>query len=247
MSQTSEEREQIEQRRYYADTAARYEQLHHGDAEHTFALGVLTGLLPVLGARTVLDVGAGTGRALAHLKRHAPAVTVVGVEPVAELRAVGHANGIAPEELVDGNGTQLSYPDGAFDVVTAFGVLHHVPRPSAVISEMLRVARVGVYISDSNNFGQGSRSARFLKRALNGLGLWPLVNYLKTGGRGYTISKEDGLAYSYSVFNDYALLARSCERVHTFTTGAALGPDPYRAAAHVALLGLKVLPRGGAT
>lgn len=247
MNQTRDELEQHAQRQYYAETAARYEHLHGGDAEHTFALGILAGLVPVLGARSVLDVGAGTGRALAFLKRHAPAVAVVGVEPVAELRAIGHASGIPPGELVEGNGTKLDYPDGAFDIVTAFGVLHHVPRPREVLAEMLRVARVGVFVSDSNNFGQGSRPARLFKRVLNACSLWPLANYLKTRGRGYTISKEDGLAYSYSVFTDYSFLARSCARVHTFTTGAVDGPNPYGHAAHAALLALKVLPNGGAS
>jgi ubiquinone/menaquinone biosynthesis C-methylase UbiE len=236
--------QQNEQRRYYAQTAGDYERLHHGDAEHTFALGVLTGLVPVLGIRSVLDIGAGTGRALAYFKRHAPDVSTVGIEPVAELREVGHRSGLTETELVDGDGTKLPYADGAFDVITAFGVLHHVPRPRVVLAEMLRVARVGVFVSDSNNFGQGSRAARLIKQGLNALGLWPLVNYIKTRGRGYTVSREDGLAYSYSVFTDYPYLRRACARVHVFTTGAAQGSDPYRGAAHVALLALKHAPAG---
>lgn len=235
--------QQHEQRQYYAQTAGDYERLHHGDAEHTFALGVLAGLVPVFGVKSLIDVGAGTGRALNYFKRHALGVSVVGVEPVTELRAIGHRNGLAETELVDGDGTQLPYPDGAFDVATAFGVLHHVPQPRAVLAEMLRVARLGVFVSDSNNFGQGSRVGRAVKQALNALGLWPLANYLKTRGRGYTVSHEDGLAYSYSVFTDYPFLRRACERVHVFTTGDSQGANPYRTASHVALLALKRPPR----
>jgi ubiquinone/menaquinone biosynthesis C-methylase UbiE len=39
-------------------------------------------------ARSVLDVGSGTGRVLTYLKTHAPAVARAGVEPVEALRQV---------------------------------------------------------------------------------------------------------------------------------------------------------------
>jgi hypothetical protein len=52
------------------------------------------------------------------------------------------------------------YADGAFDVVTAFAVLHHVRRHGRVISEMLRVARRAIFISDTNNYGRGPHRLR---------------------------------------------------------------------------------------
>ena len=66
-------------------------------------------------------------------------------------------------------------------------------------------------------------------------GLSPI--FIKTRGKGYTISKEDGLAYSYSVFNDYAQIAEACTRVHLINTVAS-GPNLYRSAPGVALLGI---------
>lgn len=68
------------------------------------------------------------------------------------------------------------------------------------MSEMLRVAQKAIFISDANNFGQGRFLARTAKQALNALGLWKTVDFIKTKGKGYTISEGDGLAYSYSVF-----------------------------------------------
>src|SRR6185436_11973411 len=108
--------------------------------------------------------------------------------------------------------------------------LHHVARPAVVVEEMLRVARRAIFISDSNNFGQGSAAARRVKQALDGLGLWGLANLVKTRGKGYSISDGDGLSYSYSVFNDYPLIERHCRSVHVLNTRSAPGTDPYRAA-----------------
>jgi ubiquinone/menaquinone biosynthesis C-methylase UbiE len=227
------------QRAYYERTADRYDAMH-ADAvsEHDFALRIMAGLLGFFGVRSVLDVGSGTGRALITLKTLAPDVRVVGLEPSAELRAIGHAKGLGRDELVDGDAQAMAYGDGAFDLVCEFGALHHIPRPDLAVGEMLRVARTAVFISDSNNFGQGSAPARALKQALDALSLWKLAARIKTRGRGYTISEGDGLAYSYSVFNDYRLIRKRCRSVHLMNTVPA-GIDPYRTAPHVALLGIK--------
>lgn len=227
------------QRRYYADTAQAYDAMHVSEAdEHAFALGFMLGLVDYLGVRSVLDVGAGTGRAVAHIKRLRPDIRVTGIEPVQELRAIGHAKGISPEELVDGDAMSLGYSDGEFDLVCEFGVLHHIRHPERAVAEMLRVSRKAVFVSDCNNFGQGGALARTAKQLADRLGLWPLVDLVKTRGRGYTVSEGDGLGYSYSVFNNYKQIRAQCRAVHLLNTTPA-GVDPYRTATHVALLGVK--------
>jgi SAM-dependent methyltransferase len=135
---------------------------------------------------------------------------------------------------------KLAFADGEFDLVCEFAALHHIPEPAKAVSEMLRVARRAVFISDSNNFGQGGRVGRALKQAINAVGLWPLANRLKTKGKGYSISEGDGLFYSYSVFNNLPQIQRACESVHFLNTVSG-GPNLYRTASHVALLGLKPL------
>lgn len=227
------------QRAYYANTAERYDDLHLGsDPEHDLALAWLSGVVDHLGARSVLDVGAGTGRTLSFLKQRRPELRAVGVEPVAELRQVGYEKGIPATELLDGNGADLPFTDGEFDIVCAFAVLHHVRHPETVVREMLRVADKAVFISDSNNFGQGSAPARLLKQALHGSGIWRFADWLKTGGKGYNFSGEDGLAYSYSVFDSSRLIHQCCPSVHYLNTVTA-SPNLYRTAGHVALLGIK--------
>jgi hypothetical protein len=103
---------------------------------------------------------------------------------------------------------------------------------------MLRVARRGIFISDTNNFGQGPLAVRAIKQAINLVGLWRIADWVKTAGRGYSVSQGDGVAYSYSVFNDWPEIRRQCRVVHVMNTDGA-GINPYRSAAHVAVLGLK--------
>jgi hypothetical protein len=123
-------------------------------------------------------------------------------------------------------------------MVCAFGILHHIDKPELVIAEMLRVSKYAIFISDSNNFGQGSRKQRFVKQMIRRLGLWTAYNYIRTGGKKYQISEGDGLFYSYSVFNNYAFIRQNCRAVHLLNTRDA-GINPLQTASHIALLGLK--------
>ncbi len=228
------------QRDYYRRTAGEYEAMHlaEGD-EHYVALAFLSAMITHHGFKSVLDVGSGTGRALAYLKARHPDVRFVGIEPVKELREVGYRAGLSVAELVDGDALALPYAAGEFDLVCEFAVLHHVRTPSRVVTEMLRVASRAVFISDCNNFGQGGRLARALKQALGAVGLWPLANWIKTRGRGYSESEGDGLFYSYSVFNDLPSIRRACRKLHLLNTAGGPSGNLYRTAPHVAVLGIK--------
>jgi ubiquinone/menaquinone biosynthesis C-methylase UbiE len=101
---------------------------------------------------------------ITYVKKAKPDVMVMGVEPVQELREVAYAKGISPAELTDGDALDLRFGDGAFDLVCAFGVLHHIRTPEIAIGEMLRVAKKAIFLSDANNFGQGSWPARSIKQ-----------------------------------------------------------------------------------
>lgn len=233
------QKEALLQQQYYTQTAESYDEMHvHSDDEHFFALGLLIASIDHFGFESVLDVGAGTGRALSYIKERKPGIRAIGVEPVRALREVGYRRGILRGNLIEGNALDLEFNDGDFDVVCEFGVLHHTKEPSRAISEMLRVAKKAIFVSDSNNFGQGSLLGRALKQLLNALRLWSVADFIKTGGRGYTISEGDGLAYSYSVFNNYSQIRNQCKSVHILNTQDGY-INPYRTAGHVALLGIK--------
>jgi len=226
------------QRRYYSETATRYNEMHFQEAEHLFALSFFVGAINHFGLKSVLDVGSGTGRALLYIKERRPDITVKGIEPVRELREMGYNMGLSKEELIEGDATAIDFDDGDFDAVSEFGVLHHLRRPHVAVSEMLRVAKEAIFISDDNNFGAGNFALRTSKQLLNSLGLWRAANYVKTGGKGYTISEGDGLSYSYSVFNNYKQIKSQCKSVHLLNTRNG-HINPYRSASHVALLGFK--------
>ncbi len=197
------------QRQYYTETASRYEQMHaHEGDDDAFSKKVFHSFLRMLDARSVLDVGMASGRSIRDLREAFPDLFVCGVEPVAALVSLAIQNGnAAGAAILQASGESLPFSDASFDVVCEFAVLHHAANPTAIVKEMLRVARKAVFISDSNRFGQGSRVVRLIKLALYKTRLWGLYNYVRTSGKGYQISEGDGLAYSYSVYDSFEQIA----------------------------------------
>lgn len=226
------------QREYYRRTAERYDSWHLNDPEHAFALAFMTSMITFLGIRSVLDVGTGTGRVPFALKQSHPSLRVVGIEPSSELRELAYIKGLSGDELTDGDAHNLPYQNGAFDLVCEFSILHHLPNPSKAVREMLRVARKALFISDVNTFGMGRLHSRFSKQLLRMTKLWPIANFVRTRGRGYSITADDGVWYRYSVFDDYSLISSHCASVHIINTSAA-GSNLFRSAPHLALLGIK--------
>lgn len=163
---------------------------------------------------------------------------MTGIEPIKELREIGYSNGLSEADIVDGDGTRLDYAAYSFDLVCEFGVLHHLRNPDKAVSEMTRVASNAIFISDTNNFGQGSYIKRSAKRIINFLGLCRVADLLKTRGTGFSVSDGDGVAYSYSVLRDYKQILNQCTIVHLLNSRAS-GCNLYRSTGHVALLGMK--------
>jgi ubiquinone/menaquinone biosynthesis C-methylase UbiE len=226
------------QRAYYVETAHKYDELHQQDRDqHGLGLAYMMAMLEFFGIGSVLDVGSGTGFVVLKLKEKMPHIRAIGVEPSPAQRVIGYGKGLSETELVDGDAMSLAFADGSFDLVCGFGILHHIPRPELAISEMLRVAKKAIFVSDSNNFGQGGKFSRFLKQVINSVGLWPMANLIKTKGRGYTLSDGDGVSYSYSVFTNYRQISKRCTSVYLLNT-ANSAPNLYRASSHVALLGI---------
>ncbi len=212
------------QRRYYTETAARYEQMHeHEGSGDLMANRFVHSILRMIDARSVLDVGTATGRSLRELRGALPHGLVCGIEPVAALVEQAVRNGNAASgAVVLGSGAALPFADGSFDAVCEFAVLHHVAEPNAVVKEMLRVARKAVLISDSNRFGQGSRAARLIKLGLYKSRLWGAYNYVRTSGKRYRITEGDGLAYSYSIYDSFELLSQWADHI-IFCSGVDKG------------------------
>ena len=96
-------------------------------------------------ARTVLNVGAGTG------SYEPPGLDVTAVEPSAVMRAQRPAG--APP-CVDATAESLPFEDQSFDAAMAFATVHHWRDPIAGLNEMRRVAgRVVVFTHDTSDAG----------------------------------------------------------------------------------------------
>lgn len=202
------------QRAYYASDVQALDPAEGVPGSHDLPLSLLLGYLGGQQIGSLLDVGAGTGRTLSRIRAAHPGISLRGVEPSPALRQFSVDRwGLAPDEVTDGDALALPFPDRSFDVVSSFGILHHIKDHGRAVSEMARVARKGVFISDANCYGQGGAAVRLAKHALRQLGLWPLANWLRTGGKGYFVSEGDGLFYSYSLIDDLPILNRRFEHV----------------------------------
>lgn len=222
-------KEEIElQHNYYVKTASDYDTVHNQSndqiSEHHLSLRHISALFPLIDVSSVLDVGCGTGRGVKYFQQMHPCIQVLGIEPVQELILAGINNSnISPESMICGKGESLPFEDCKFDVVCAFGVMHHTPNPDIVVKEMMRVAKKAVFISDANRFGQGSTLLRLFKLCTYFLGLWPLVDFIRTKGKRYMYSEGDGIFYSYSVYDNYKILSKWADRVILIPTERKYG------------------------
>ena len=228
------------QRKFYNSTAHEYDQIHNDqtDDEHAFAFAWMLGLIDMFEIKSILDIGCGTGKDIKKIMELRPDIKIIGIEPSEKMREIGYQKKINRESLIDGDAMSLTFDDGQFDLVCVFGALHHIPSPRKAVSEMLRVSKKGIFISDCNNFGRGSFISRSAKQIINKLGLWKIFFKLKNKGKRYATSLGNGPAYSYSVFNDYNFIKKICKKVHLLNTQDS-GHNLYKTASHVALFGLK--------
>ena len=97
-------------------------------------------------ARTVLNVGAGTG------SYEPPGRSVLAVEPSALMRSQ-RSPGAAP--CLAGSAEHLPFGSFSFDAAMAVCTVHHWPDPVAGLRELARVARrVVVFLFDTSDPGQ---------------------------------------------------------------------------------------------
>jgi SAM-dependent methyltransferase len=120
-----------------------------GSARRFAASGEFSAVLQALGpvaGRSVLDVGAGIGLASYAFAR-AGAARVVALEPdpspLVGRGAMAPLLAEQPFEVSAGLGESLPFENGAFDVVYARQVLHHIAPLDAALKEFARVLKPG--------------------------------------------------------------------------------------------------------
>lgn len=109
-----------------------------------------------LAGRTVVDVGGGAGWFTEAFRAQGANAFLFEPDPV-ELHSRRRAHGkprsrVAPAGAVIADGLRLPVRDGAADLVFSSNVLEHVPDPTRLIEEMIRVTRPGgfVYLAFTN-------------------------------------------------------------------------------------------------
>jgi SAM-dependent methyltransferase len=169
--------------RRYRSAHRRYERRHpeiFNAREQARLRDALAGALEHIepaGERPVaLDLGCGSGNVTRHLVELGADVTAADVSP-GFLRMVERRFGSRVRTL-QLNGIDLAgLPDGGFDLVTAYSVLHHVPDYLGLLDEVARVLRPGgaVYLdhevteafwepaSDVNRFRQAVRDHELVR------------------------------------------------------------------------------------
>lgn len=85
----------------------------------------------------VLDLGAGTGAALAPLRARFPHAMIIPIDLTPAMLAAGAASGVCADAA------RLPLADGSVDIVFSNLMLHHCPAPDAVLRETRRVLRPG--------------------------------------------------------------------------------------------------------
>ena len=116
------------------------------------------------------------------------------------------------------------------------GVLHHIRDWRQAVTEMVRVSRHGILISDTNNIGQGSPLARKIKKMLKKAGCWSFFVWLQTNGKMSKWSKGDGLYYSFCAFDALPLIRQKFDQIQIMNTGCSSEADLLSSASHVAIV-----------
>ncbi|HEY5832901.1 class I SAM-dependent methyltransferase [Streptomyces sp.] len=122
----------------YDVEVARYDATRGGVPRAQSAARAILALVPDR-ARTLLDVGCGTGLVTERLVR--PGLRVFGLDAApGMLRAASERMGPA---LVLGDCRQLPFADASLDAVSAVWLLHLLPNAATVVAECARVLRPG--------------------------------------------------------------------------------------------------------
>jgi ubiquinone/menaquinone biosynthesis C-methylase UbiE len=130
------------------EEARDYDAMDHSTVNRVFVADFLT---VWDGRGPVLDLGTGTAQIPIEFCRQSPGGRIVAVDAAAHMLAVARENvrraGFESRialQLVDAKG--MPFPDGSFPAVMSNSIVHHIPDPRAVFTEIARVSAPGATI-----------------------------------------------------------------------------------------------------
>jgi ubiquinone/menaquinone biosynthesis C-methylase UbiE len=135
-----------------ADEARDYDAMEHGTVNDQFCTDLLAeGII----GPTVLDVGTGTARIPIELCGRMAELRVVAIDLAVQMLALAERNihraGVQDRVRLDKvDAKRMPYDDGFFATTVSNSIIHHIPDPRTVLSEIKRVTARGglVFIRD---------------------------------------------------------------------------------------------------
>jgi SAM-dependent methyltransferase len=144
----------------------------------------------------LLEIGPGPGAATEWLRHRVRRLTVLEIDEAAAAKLAQRYAG-SNVEVVIGDATKLSYPDGSFDSVGSFTMLHHVPTPALqnkILAEALRVLRPGGVLIASDSLASDGLHHFHEGDTYNPIDPGTVVSRLQTIGFGaLTVMIDDRL------------------------------------------------------
>jgi SAM-dependent methyltransferase len=123
-------------------------------------------LLPLAAAvnlgNEMLEVGPGPGAATEWLRHRVKRLVALEADEHAAVKLTARYSGSGEAgqpavEVITGDATAMSFPDGSFDSAGMFTVLHHIPTvrlQNRLLAEVLRVLRPGGVLIGSDSLGR---------------------------------------------------------------------------------------------
>jgi ubiquinone/menaquinone biosynthesis C-methylase UbiE len=126
------------------EEARDYDAMDHSTVNRVFVADFLA-FFPITAKTLILDVGTGTAQIPIELCRQCPHAQVVAIDLAEHMLRVARQNvrraGLESRihlERIDAKGMGHS---GRYDAVISNSIVHHIPEPSTVLSEMVRAVR----------------------------------------------------------------------------------------------------------
>jgi SAM-dependent methyltransferase len=146
----------------------------------------------------MLEIGPGPGAATEWLRSRVGKLTAIEVdEAAAALLATRYAG--SNVEVVAGSATALSYPDGSYDSVGCFTMLHHVPTlelQNKILAEAFRVLRPGGVLIGSDSLASNDLHHFHAEDTYNPVDPASVLGRLQTlGFGGITVIMDDVLKF----------------------------------------------------
>jgi SAM-dependent methyltransferase len=172
--------------------------------------------LPNTSFQHVLGFGSAYGDELLPIIRRIRSITVV--DPSSQFRRE-QVHGVPAKYISPVPNGSLSFEDGCFDLITCFGVLHHIPNVSFVIRELARCLRSGGHMvlrEPITSMGDWRKHRPHLTKRERGIPLQILERIVWDSG--LTTIKRSFCGFNYSV----RLFSPFCKDVYNCFTATLL-------------------------